>query len=118
MQDRRTMQISNYHAWGCPVLALESKIQTDPKCLPKWNPRDRLGTCLGNSPVHAGNAALVFNASTDHASPKCHLVFEDDFITMESMKSGNVPQIWQDLVSQSPESVTVEDCNLSQTWFR
>ena len=50
-------QISNHRAWGCPALALESKIQTDFEGLPKLNPRAR-----------SGNAVLVFNPSTGHVS--------------------------------------------------
>ena len=86
--------------------------------MPKWNLRDILGTCLGNSPSHAENAALILNPSTGHVSPQYNLAFDDDFTTVKRVRSGTVPQNWQDIFSKSSESSTSEDCNLSQKWFR
>ena len=66
-------------------------MQTDSKGLPKWNPQVRLGTHLGHSLVHVGNVALALNPSTRHVSPQFHLVFSDDFLTVESMRNGIIP---------------------------
>ena len=99
----KKLDITKFHTWGCPVFVLESQIQTDPKGLPKWNPRARVGIYLGHSPVHARNVALVLNPATGHVSPQFHLVFDDDFTTVESMRNGTVPQNWCELVSKSSE---------------
>ena len=114
----KKLDITKFYTWGCPVFVLESQIQTDPKGLPKWNPRARVGIYLGHSPVHAGNVALVLNPATGHVSPQFHLVFDDDFTTVESMRNGTVPQNWCELVSKSSERATAEDFNLSNTWFK
>ena len=114
----KPIDVSTYHTWGCPVFVLESKVQTNPKGLPKWDPRARLGIYLGHSPAHAGNVALVLNPATGHVSPQFHVVFDDSFSTVESMRNGTVPKNWQDLVSKASECSTPEDFSLAHIWFR
>ncbi len=46
---------------------------------PKWEPRSNICVHLGHSQFHAGSVALVYNPSTGHVSPHCHVVFDDDF---------------------------------------
>ena len=41
--------IKSNHTFGCPVYALQNRLQTNGK-LPKWNPRARMGIYLGISP--------------------------------------------------------------------
>ena len=73
------INIRNFHTWGCPIYVLESKLQSYPKSLPKWDPRSKIEIYLGHSPVHAGNVALVLNSSTRHISLQYHVVFDDSF---------------------------------------
>ena len=35
----KIIKLSKFHIWDCPAYVLESKVQTDPKGLPKWNLR-------------------------------------------------------------------------------
>ena len=65
----KPIDVSTYHAWACPIFVLESKAQINPKGLPKWDSRARLGIYLGYSPADAGNVALVLNPATGHMSP-------------------------------------------------
>lgn len=41
----------DYHAWEYPACTLESKVQTLPKGLLKWEPRAIISMCLGYSPA-------------------------------------------------------------------
>jgi hypothetical protein len=83
---------------------------------PKWEPRSRRGIYVGHSPSHAGNVALVLNPRTGHVSPQYHVVFDDLFTTVASMKKSEVPPNWLELVEKSSEQVTDEDYNLPKTW--
>ena len=106
------------HPFGCPVFVLESKLQSNSKGLPKWDPRARLGIFLGHSPLHAGSVALVLNSGTGHVSPQYHLVFDDTFSTVSSMRTGTVPTNWRQLVETSSFCSTDEDYDLSDVWFQ
>jgi len=55
------LRLRDFHTFGCPCYILDSCLQTDPKGVPKWDPRACLGIYLGQSPAHAGNVALVLN---------------------------------------------------------
>ena len=111
-------EIGNQHPWGCLVYVLESKLQSDPKGLPKWEPRSRLGIYLGHSPAHAGSVALVLNPSTGHVSPQYHLVFDDEFTTVCHMREKTVPPNWRELVENSSFSSTEEQFSLADVWLR
>ena len=58
---------------------------------PKWDPRSRVGIYLGHSPTHAGSVALVLNPKTLYVSPQYHVVFDDHFTTVPSMRDGSIP---------------------------
>ena len=84
----------DFHTWGCPVFVLAEENQSGLTGTPKWEPRARAGVYLGHSLTHAGNVALVLNLQTGHVSPQYHLVFDDDFTTVEYIESGNEPPNW------------------------
>jgi hypothetical protein len=67
----------------------------------KWEPQAQMGLCVGRSPSHAAKVALIFNPHTRHVSPQFHVVFEDDFIRVLSLRSSQVPPFWADLVCTS-----------------
>eukprot|EP00957_Ditylum_brightwellii_P158551 12068705-Ditylum_brightwellii.AAC.1 len=46
------------HTFGCPVYALDTRLQTGSDSVLKWNLRARLGIYLGPSPRHARNVSL------------------------------------------------------------
>ena len=72
------------HVWGCPVYVLEPALQ-DGKKIPKWDPRARLGMFMGFSQVHSSLVPLVLNVSTGKISPQYHVVFDDEFSTVNSL---------------------------------
>ena len=63
------VQLKHYHTFGCPVYILDSRLQTNPKGVPKWEPRYRLVIYVGHSPDHSGSVALVLNPKTGLVSP-------------------------------------------------
>ena len=38
-----TLRLRDFHTWGCPCYVLDSRLQTNPKGVSKWEPRARLG---------------------------------------------------------------------------
>ena len=111
------LRMRDFHTWGCPCYILDSRLQTDPKGVPKWEPRARVGIYLGRSPSHAGNVALVLNPKTGLVLPQFHVVFDDDFTTVTHLRKGTVPSNWKTLVDNSREKNTDEFYNLTKTWF-
>jgi len=111
------VQLKHYHTFGCPVYILDSRLQTNPKGVPKWEPRSRLGIYVGHSPSHAGSVSLVLNPKTGLVSPQFHVVFDDNFTTVPHMRNLTVPSNWDQLVKNSSELVTTEQFDLTKTWF-
>ena len=109
--------VKSFHTLFCPVYVLDSRLHSAGGIAPKWEPRSRIGVYLGHSPSHAGSVALVFNITTGRVSPQYHVVFDDDFTTVEYMEKGQVPPNWDDLVKHSSELATNQDFNLAETWL-
>ena len=42
-----TLRLRNFHTFGCPCYIFDSRLQTNLKGVPKWEPRARLGIYLG-----------------------------------------------------------------------
>ena len=89
--------IKNEHPLFCPVFVLNRKLQGGIGGIPKWDPRSNAGVYLGNSPSHAGNVALVLSLTTGLVSPQYHVVFDDDFSTVEFIRSKSEPTNWENL---------------------
>ncbi len=60
-----------------------------------------MGIYVGCSPSHDSNVALILNPRTGHVSPQLHVVFDDDFTTVQYLCTGTVPSHWADLVRSS-----------------
>ena len=83
---------------------------------PKWDPCSRVGIYLDHSPTHAGSVALVLNPRTLHVSPQYHVVFDETFSTVPSIRDGTILSNWSDLVKESDE-LHCEDANeLAKLW--
>jgi len=52
-------------------------------------------------PEHASLVALVLNLQTGLVSPQFHVVFDDDFSTVEYIRTGKEPPFWQTLAAQN-----------------
>ena len=63
----------------------------DQKKIPRWDERIRVDACLGRSKQHAANVALILNLQTGHVSPQHHVVFDDNFETVQSLRDGVEP---------------------------
>ena len=111
------VQLKHYHTFGCPVYILDSRLQTNPKGVPKWEPRSRLGIYVGHSSAHAGSVALVLNPKTGLVSPQYHVVYDYQFSTVHHMHELTVPQNWAQLVQNSSELVTIDQYELTKTCF-
>ena len=110
--------VENKHTFGCPVYVLKNDLQTAGSQIPKWDPRARLGIYLDHSPCHAGSIALVMNPRTLHVSPQFHVVYDDDFTTVPSMRSGDIPDNWTDLVAASNKILQDSTDDVAFQWAK
>ena len=100
--------LRKFHTFECPCYTLKSRLQINPKGVPKWDPRARLGIYLGQSPAHATNVALVLNPKTGLVSPQFHVVFDDNFTTFTHLWRDTVPPNWNKLVIGSQKKPTAD----------
>ena len=93
------LNIVDHYTWGSPTYVLTSKAQQG--VLPQWDTRSRLGVYLGQSPIHASTVALVLNLKSLHVSPQFHVIFDDDFSTVDFINNGEILSNWKQLVKAS-----------------
>ena len=106
--------LHDLHTFGCPAFVLDGPLQAGQKT-PKWKDRAITGIYLGRSPQHAGNVSLILNLRTGHVSPQYHVVFDDDFTTVEAIAQDSEPNNWQFLCKAQLEfndAHEVENCDL------
>ena len=77
--------MSNFHTFGCPVYALDNRLQAQ-QAVSSWAPRARMGINLGPSPRHARNVTLVLSLSTGLVSPQFHVKHDEFFETIDRKK--------------------------------
>ena len=75
---------------------LEPTLQSGSKT-PRWNPRSKLGMCLGKSAEHAGDVSLILDLSINFASPQFHVAHDDDFASVLRKRVGILPPSWDKL---------------------
>ena len=105
-----TFDLSNIHSFGCPVHVLDHRLQTGNK-IPRWEPRCRLGIFVGHSPLHAKNVALILNPYAGLVSPQFHLIFDDHFTTVSSLRKGTTPANWAELYHTKAVYLAHQDTN-------
>ena len=88
------INIRHYHTFVWSVYVLDARLQ-GASFIHKWDKQVRVGGYVGRSPIHAGNVSLVLNLSTGHFSPQFHVVFDETFSTIPSLKNGSVPASWK-----------------------
>ena len=111
------LHCNDFHTWGCPIFVLKEADQSGIIGTLKWEPRGRASVYLGHSPFHSGNDAPVLNLMTGYASPQYHVVFDDDFTTVDYIQSGDEPPNWCNLCTDSSEQVIDEQYDLATTWY-
>ena len=63
--------------------------------LPKWEPRSRREVFVGLNHVHSSDVPLVLITKTGHISPQYHLVFDNTFSPVPSLKlEEDPPAFW------------------------
>ena len=89
------------HTFGCPVVVLDKRLQTSAK-LPRWNERAHVGVFMGFSDHHAANVPLILDLQTGHVSPQFHVVFDDDFTLVPTLRDTSIiPSNWFDLYTRN-----------------
>ena len=78
------------HPFACPVFVLDPSLANNKK-IPRWKPRSEPRIYLGKSRHHAGNVSLVLNIKTRHVTPQFHLVFDDNFTTVNKNSNNTIP---------------------------
>ena len=113
-----TVRLKNYHTFGCPVYVLDARVQdaggAEP---PKWDPRSYLGIYVGRLSAHAASVAPVLNPKTGLVPPQFHVVLDDDFSTVPSLRNGSVSDTWHQLVCNSREKSTDGFYDVTKTWL-
>jgi len=74
-------RLQDFCVFGSPAYVLDKHLQ-DGDSLPKWKARSWLGIYVGHSLVHAGNVPVIYNPVTTHVSPQFHVVFDDQFTSV------------------------------------
>jgi hypothetical protein len=110
-----TTELSQYHPFGCPAYVLDARLRDGSK-IPRWEPCSRVGVYLGHLPHDANNMALIRNLSTGHVSPQYHVVYDDQFTTVNSIRVGTVPSNWETLFTNNCELIMEENFTLSPEW--
>ena len=110
------------HTFGCPVYVLDAPLQSGLGSKPKWSERSRVGAYLGHSTNHSQSVALVLNLKTGHVSPQFHVVFDDEFHTVNQDYASS--SLWQEkanLESNRSESILVDpevQRTLKSKWYK
>ena len=96
--------LKNHHTWVCPVYFLDSLLQGNKYELPKLGPRLRAGVYIEHSPFHIGSVALVLNPEIGNVSPQYHVVFDDEFSTVQLFRTDTITINWIDPVQRRSQS--------------
>ena len=108
---------TTFHTFGCPTFVLDAPNQSGGIGTPKWQPRSHTGIYLGHSPCHASSVALVLNLKTGLVSPQYHVVYDDEFTTVEYLSSTTPPPNWLHLVRVASEKAPLDDEDIPPTWL-
>ncbi len=91
------------HPFGCPVFVLDPILQDGNK-LPKWDDRARRGMFVGFSPSHSSLVPLILNITTGKITPQFHVIFDDNFQTVQSLPKGTtLRDEWLNILAFGPD---------------
>jgi hypothetical protein len=76
-------RMKDFKVFGCPVFVLDKKLQ-DGDALAKWKSRSWVGVYVGHSLAHSGNVPVIYNPYTTHITPQFHVVFDEQFTTVNT----------------------------------
>ena len=87
---------AKFHTFGSLAYVLEPVLQSWNK-ITRWNPRSKVGACVGKSSEHAGNMSLIFDPITNFVSPQFHIVHDDEFTSALRNRIYLLPPKWSNL---------------------
>ena len=89
-----TVEVNKKHfkTFGCPVYVLNRALQLGHPH-GKWKERSKMGLYLGPSPAHNKNVALVMDIDTGLVSPQFHVMFDNDFQTIDD--KDKITPLWK-----------------------
>jgi hypothetical protein len=104
------IEMRNLHSFGCPAYVLVEPLQSSNSSVPGFHCCTHIGIYVRHSPQHAGNVALILNPQTGCTSPQYHVVFDDDFTTVNDIENSLTPSTRQ----QRPKlTLTLLSCGLT-----
>ena len=106
-------KFQDFHVWGCPVYVLHSTISSGNK-LPRWKPRSARCMYVGNSVKHGHAVPLVLDLHTGKITAQYHVVFDDEFQTVESTDAKQVDfdnDDWYQTFGLHPSQYVVDDAH-------
>ena len=104
-------KFQDFHVWGCPVYVLDSKISSGGK-LPRWKPRSARGVYVGNSLKHGHAVPLILDLETGKITAQYHVVFDDEFQTVQSTAESQVnfdDEDWYQTFGLNPSQYVPDD---------
>jgi hypothetical protein len=110
------IKMKNLHTFRCPAYDLVKLLQSSNSSVPRFHCHTCISIYVGHSPQHAGNVALILNPQTGCTSPQYHVVFDNDFTTVNDIENSLTPSTWQQLVSKYQGASKV-DYDLAKLWF-
>ena len=85
---------------------------SDGKKLPRWQPRSTRCMYVGVAPTYASTVPLVLNPSTGSITPQFHVVFDDNFSTVNAdprqLPDYNSDE-WYNLFGESTFQYVIDD---------
>ena len=82
--------------------------------LSKWESTGRSRVYMGHYHFHSGSVESVLNIITGYVSPQYHVVFDENFSTVDHTRKGTLPGNWKYLVEEHSELVTQENFTLEK----
>jgi hypothetical protein len=77
------------------MYVLARPLQAAENIFHKRKGRSTIGLCLGKSPQHAREVALVLNLETGHASPQYHVKIDSTFQILKDIGNLRSFILWQ-----------------------
>ena len=104
-------KFQDFHVWGCPVYVLDSALHSG-NSVPRWKARSSRGMYVGNSTKHGHAVPRVLNLETGAITSQYHVVFDDEFQTVDSSISSQVDfdhDDWYKTFGLTPQQYVRED---------
>ena len=111
------IDITDFHTWGCPVFVLDAENQSGKLGTPKWDPKSHAGIYLGHSPCHARSVSLILNLATGLISPQYHVIYDEEFTTVDYLESNIAPPNWVALSKHALEHSILPQVDLEYSWL-